>query len=93
MCSFNMREQAKTERNMGARESGRKELLGGRGVGSEDDIWAMKVTGPVWSMSLKERKKELRDSLEGWNGVGGRFKSGETYLNTDNGLRIVIGLS
>lgn len=44
-------------------------------------------------MSLKERKKELRDSLEGWNGVGGRFKSGETYLNTDNGLRIVIGLS
>jgi hypothetical protein len=40
MCSFNMREQAKSERNMGARESNseRKELLGGWIMGSEDDI-------------------------------------------------------
>lgn len=40
MCSFNTREKAKTERNMGVRESNseRKELLAGWRMGSEDDI-------------------------------------------------------
>lgn len=69
---FNMREQAKTERNMGTEIQLRQEgVLGGMGVGSEDDIWAMKIVGQFELMSLKEKKKGTRDSLRGgmvWEG-------------------------